>query len=246
MTRMLIGLALLLGSTSLAAEGVLKLAGSTGYHERLEDRTLVSGGTVLGVQSTLASAALDPRRLTVWLAPAQGMGNLLCVQVTTSGGQYWSRNAYRLLDASGWTALETGSRHVAALESVREPAFAIRAELRKAAAGDDPDAACARAGREPPTFLLTGLGSASPSPIWVLLNSKKTPAKVQLSSPDGSARSEGSCERLRDIATRAYDTRCRVTLPGSGAGRYGLTVALTEPGEDPDVQRAWLLVPEGR
>jgi len=235
--------ALLLAGPVLAADNVLKLAGKAGYHERLEERTLVSGGTVLGVQSALASATLDPRKLSVYLAPAQGLGELLCVEVTTSGGQYWSRNAYRLLDLSGWTSLETGSRHVSALESVREPAFAMRAELRKATVSDDPDQVCARANREPPVFLLAGVGDSTPSPVWIMLNAKKTPAKVEIATPAGDARSVGRCERLRDISTRAYDTRCKVTLPGSAAGRYAIQVMLTEPGEESDVHRAWLLVP---
>jgi hypothetical protein len=243
MKQVALTLTLLLSGPVLAADGVLKLAGKSGYHERLEERTLVSGGTVLGVQSALASAKLDPRKLSVYLAPAKGIGELLCVEVTTSGGQYWSRNAYRLVDLSGWTSLETGSRHVSALESVREPAFAMRAELRKAGQSEDPDQVCARANREPPVFLLAGVGNSTPSPVWIMLNAKKTPAKVEIATPAGDARSLGTCERLRDIATRAYDTRCKVTLPGSGAGRYAIRVTLTEPGEDADVQRAWLLVP---
>ena len=39
---------------------------------------------------------------------------------------------------------------------------------------------------------------------------------------------------VRDIPTRAYDTPCRGTLPGTGAGRYALALARTEPGEDPE------------
>jgi hypothetical protein len=228
-----------------AAQPVLELASSTGYHERLENRTLVSGGTVVGVQSPAAQTALDPRKLAVYVAPAQDAHDLLCVQVTTSAGHYWSRNAYRLTAAAGWAGLQTQSRYVSALEAVRDPTFAVRAELRKAGAGDDPDEVCTRALRQPPTLLVAGLGAGAnrPSPVVVMLNSKGTPARVEVAGPGGAARNAGKCERLRDIATRAYDTRCEVALPMAGPGKYTLLVTLSEPGEDADLQRVYLLLP---
>jgi hypothetical protein len=236
---------LLCATCAHASDRVLELAGAGGYHERLESRTLVSGAAVLGVQSVVANASLDPRRLAVYLAAAPQQQDLLCVQITTSAGHYWSRNAYRLAPSAGWTGLQTDSRHVNVLDAIRDPAFAVRAELRAGKPGDDPDEVCARANRGTPVLVVAGIGQGEspPADLTVMLNSKMTPARVELSGQQGAGRSVGRCERLRDVAIRAYDTRCRIALPPAAAGRHELLVTLTEPGEEPEVHRLQLLLP---
>lgn len=225
----------------------LPLAGKGQYHERMESDSLVSGGTVLGLQAAAPDAPLDPRKLAVYLAGAMPSGQVLCVHVTTSAGNYWSRNVYNLGTGARWALLETQSRHVSQLESVHVPAFAVRAELRRTVQGGDPEDACGSATPGTPTLLVAGVGSlaARPSKLSVMINSKRRPAaKLELlRATDLALSALGSCVRLRDITTRAYDTLCEMTLPPDQGDRFVLQVSLLEPGEDPDVQRVQLIVP---
>jgi hypothetical protein len=166
------------------------------------------------------------------------------VQITTSSGHYWSRNAYELANSSGWIGLETQSRFVERLSEFKAPAYAVRAELKPRDSAVDPDRLCASAVRDVPVFLVGGMGaSAPPASVTLLVNSKRSRASAELKSPDGRAGSTARCQRIHDISTRAYDSRCDLSLPQPAKGRYPITITLAEPGEEPEVQTVVLLVP---
>jgi hypothetical protein len=238
--RWAVALVMLLGAASAAAAGdVLKLAGTRKYHERFDAQTPVHGGVVLGLQVKLDRRALDPRSLVVYAPPAAAGEDLLCVEVITSSGRYWSRNPYDLGPGLGWAPLETNSSYARELERFKAPAFAVRAELRKKSPAVD---GCGQPVEPRPVLLIAGLGSPAnwPVPVTVLVNSKGTSVSAKLAGQDSAPQ---RCRRIDDVLARAYDVACDLSLPGPGKGRLGLELSFADPGGPPDVHQVVILVP---
>jgi len=166
-------------------------------HEEYREQVPVSGRLLVGI-STLSSAQPSTPNLTL-LAPAREKDGMICMQVMSRDGSYWSENTFSLPPGEeGAVSLDYPSRYLEKLYSEQPSDLALMAKF----------GSCGKEG----LAMISGWSAAQlnePDVLVVLINSARSSTFISGRYAEDWGR-PSACEAITEGRRTAYDTRCEI------------------------------------